>query len=78
MLNSTCQIIELTLTIAAECELWWFDIFDSFSIVQPIRLFELLKQQFWLPHCTVLHESIEHANDTVVRFGIKIYFENWK
>ena len=24
------------------------------------------------------YESIEHAEDTVIRFGIKMYFKNWK
>ena len=29
-----------SLLTIADCELWWFDIFDSPSLVQPIRLFE--------------------------------------
>ena len=57
-------------------ELWWFNIFDRFSLVRAIRLFEILYQRFWLPYCSVLYESIEHANDTDVHFGIKIYFES--
>ena len=59
-------------------ELWLFDIFDSFSLVQPIRLFEPFYQGFWLAYYSVLYESIEHADDTVVRFGNKVCFENWK
>ena len=30
---------------------------------------------FWLTYCSVLYESTEHADETVVRFGIKIYLK---
>ena len=60
------------------CKPQWFDIFDSFSLVQPIRLFEPFKQGISLAHCSVLNESIEHADNTVVCFGKKVCFENWK
>ena len=58
--------------------LWWFDIFDSFCLVQPMRLFEPFWQGFWLAYCSVLCEGIEHAYDTVVQFGNKVCFINWK
>ena len=51
-------------------ELKWFDIFDSFSLVQPIRLFEIIT--------SVLQESVQHADDTAVHFGVKVCFENRK
>ena len=31
----------LSLWIIAEYDLWWFDIFENFSLVKPIRLFEI-------------------------------------
>ena len=49
---------------------WWLTFFDSLSLVQPIRLFKPFQQGFWLTYCSVLYESIEHADDTVVRFEI--------
>ena len=58
------------------CELRWFDIFDSFSLFLSIRLVEHLKQGFRLAYCSVLYESIGHTEDTVVRFGHKVCFEN--
>ena len=36
------------------CRLWWFEIFDSFCFVQPVRLFEPSYQGFWLAYCSVL------------------------
>ena len=47
-------------------ELWWFDIFDSFRLAQPIRLFDQFWQGFWLAYWSVLNESIEHTHDTAV------------
>ena len=42
--NLTCQTIsickQLHVVNFVVCKLRWFDIFDSFSLVQPIRLFE--------------------------------------
>ena len=58
------------------CELRCFDIFDSFNLVPSIRLFEHLKQGIRLAYCSVLYESIGHIEDTVVRFGNKVCFEN--
>ena len=29
-------------------------------------------------YCSVLFESVEHADDIVVHFGKKVCFENWK
>ena len=57
-------------------ELRWFDIFDSLNLVQPIRLFEPVYHGFCLAYCSVLYESIENADDTIVRFGNKVCFEN--
>ena len=86
VLDSTCQTIQVWKQLQnvnfdgfwtlMDFELWWFDIFDSFSLVQPIRLFELLQKGFWLVYCSVLYERIEYADDTVVRFGIKVFLEN--
>ena len=50
--------------------------FDSFCLVQPIRLFVPFEQGFWLAYCNMLYESIENADDTVVRFRNKVWFEN--
>ena len=78
VLNSTCraevfQFVNYcklwTLTV---CKLWLFDIFDSCSLIQPIRLFEPFYQRCWLAHCSVFYESIEHANYTFVHFENKI------
>ena len=33
---------------------------------------------FWLAYYSVLYESMEHADDTVVHFGNKVFMENWK
>ena len=35
------------------------------------------KQRFWLACCSVLYQSIEHADDTIVSFGNKVCFESW-
>ena len=45
VLNSTYRTILVwkvlqNVNFDAFCELWWFDIVDSFSLVQPIRIFE--------------------------------------
>ena len=41
MLDLTVKLFQFKLLLSIEdCELWWFDIFASFSLVQPIRLFE--------------------------------------
>ena len=39
-------------------KLWWFDIFDSLSLVQPIRLFVPFPVGFWLAYWSVLYENI--------------------
>ena len=54
------------------CEPWWFGIFDSSSLIQANRLFEPLKQGFWLAYYGVLYESTERADGSFVRFQIKI------
>ena len=41
---------------------------DSFSLVRPIRSFEPFYQGSWLAHCNVFYLSIEHADDTFIRF----------
>ena len=43
MLDLTVKLFQFKLLLSIEdCELWWFDIFASFSLVQSIRLFEPL------------------------------------
>ena len=64
VLNSTRQIFKFSTscrmwTLMA-FELWWFDIFDSFSLVQPIRLFEPFWQGFWLAYCSVFYGSLHN------------------
>ena len=68
----------LSLQTIADCELGWFDIFDSSNLVQPLRLFRLFQQEFWLAYCNVLDESTKHGDIAVVRFANKVCFENWK
>ena len=50
----------------SDCEVWWFDIFDSCSLIQPIRLLTFVpsKKCFWLAYFSMLNESKEHADDT--------------
>ena len=48
-----------------DCERWWFEIFKSFKLVQPVRLFQ---EGFWLAYYSVFYRSIEHAEDTVIPF----------
>ena len=43
--------------------------FDSFSLVT---------QSDYLAYRNVLYDSTKHADDTVVRFGNKFCFENWR
>ena len=59
-------------------EHWWSDIFDSFNLLQPIRLFETFSQGYWLAYCSVLYECIDHTDDTVVRFWNKFFFRKLK
>ena len=53
-------------------ELWWFDICDSFSLVQPIVL------EIRLVYYSVLYESVGYAAATIVCFGNKACFQNLK
>ena len=63
MLNSTCRTILV-------CKLLQNVNFDGLTAV------DLYNQSDYLNHCSVLYESIEHADDTFVRFGNKLCFEN--
>ena len=60
--NSTCRTIsvckQLQIVNLMVCRLWWFEIFDSLSFVQPVRLFEPSYQGFWLAYCSVLSKNI--------------------
>ena len=48
--------------------------FDSFSLVtQSDYLDHYNKDSYWL-----IYDSTKHADDTVVRFGNKFCFENWR
>ena len=70
-----------SLQTIVECELWWFFNFDGLTILTALVLYsqsDYLNQGFWLAYGSVLYESIEHADDTIVRFGNKVCFENWK
>ena len=62
----------------SDCEVWWFDIFDSCSLIQPIRLltFAPSKKCFWLAYFSMLNESKEHADDTCTLKKSKIL--TWK
>ena len=72
--NSICRTI-LVCNLSQIVNFDGFD-FDSFCLVQPIRLFVPFEQGFWLAYCNMLCESTEHADDTVVRFRNKVCFEN--
>ena len=61
VLTSTCRSLKVcnyrrmwTLMVF---KLWWFDIFDSLSLVQPIR-FVPFPVGFWLAYWSVLYENI--------------------
>ena len=41
-------------------------------------LMDRMVKKKWLAYCSLLHESIAHADNTAVCFGIKVCFENWK
>ena len=69
VLNSNCQTTSVY-------ELWQivnFDsltFFDSFSLVQPIRLFQPYYQGFRLAYGSLLYESIEHFSQ-LKKWGVK-------
>ena len=46
--------------------------FDGLTFLTALVLYSLSD------YCSVLYESMEHADNTVVRFGNKVCFENWK
>ena len=69
-LNFTCQTISV-------CELLQ-NIFDSFSLVQPIRLLESFKDSLCMAYGGMLFENIKHADDNVVCFRNRVCFENLK
>ena len=66
MLNSTCRTILV-------CKLLQNVNFDGLAFLTAVDLYN---QSDYLNHCSVLYESIEHADDTFVRFGNKLCFEN--
>ena len=67
MLNSTCRTILV-------CKLLQNVNFDGLAFLTAVDLYN---QSDYLNHCSVLYESIEHADEhAFVRFGNKLCFEN--
>ena len=50
--------------------------FDGLKFLTALILYSQSDCLNWLAYCSVLYESIAHADDTVVRFGNKFCFEN--
>ena len=69
VLNSTCRTILV-------CKLLQNMNFDGLKFLTALILYSQSDCLNWLAYCSVLYESIAHAEDTVVRFGNKFCFEN--
>ena len=74
MLNLTCRTIYV-------CKLLQNVKFDDFAFFTALVLYSQSDYFNYFnrdSNCGVLYESIEYTEDTFVRFGNNVCFENWK